>query len=662
MKQQIDLNGRWKAAWSQHEGNTDKIPVDFNRPGATHAAVVPGDVHVDLMREGMLPDVFVGKNLLEAAWMEDKDWWFTRTFATPPRHAHERVLLVFHGLDTYGTIYLNGEVVGRTENMHRRYTFDVTEKLREAGENELTVRLASPRYMIPFDPAHTPLIWSPERLFARKAQMSFGWDIAPRLLTRGIWRPVELVIVDEARIGNVFVVPESLDDGPVVTVRVRVEVERLECEAALRVTGQVHGVPFSAALSPWEQVVNVDVRIPDAPRWWPIGYGEPALVDVEVSVCAGDRQLDAVQFRTGLRTVELVQEPVADGKRSFRFRVNGSDLFVTGFNWTPLDAIFARVTPEQITRRLEEVAGVGANMLRVWGGGIYEPDHFFAECDRLGILVWQDFMMACGWYPQTDWMAAAMEGEARQVVRDLRNHPCLALWAGDNENDGFYPELALKNRLTRKVLAGVCAELHPQIPYLPSSPYRPTELPKWSEDREGDTHAYAHGSNYRESWMWKLRPRFMSEFGHLSLPGLETIRAYFPAGSEWPLDNALWRYHGTDTIESRVFRWTDCVLRSLHACGKPAPDNIEEAVAASQELHSEAMLALIDHYNQNPEFAGFLLWNVHDCWPQMSDAVIDYQGHPKRIFARLGPVFAKLREEHRGANTATQYADCPHDV
>jgi beta-mannosidase len=651
LRDNIDLCDGWTFAWTGHQGRLDE-PPPLNR-ATFRNATVPGDAHLDLMRQGLLPDLFVGMNLEQARWMEDKDWWYRTRFETP-RLDGRRALLVFHGLDTFATVWLNGCRLGDSANMHRRITFDVTDRLREDGANELLVRLVAPRYAVDVDPDHKPLTWSPERLFCRKAQMSFGWDIAPRLLTVGIWRPVELVLVDRGRITDFFVRPSSPITGPLdgaeLAVRIEVEIEWFGEPATVRVRGVVHDTEWEAVveLRPGRNGVKAEALLGDPPLWWPLGYGRPDRVRASAELEWNGERLDGRERRTGLRTTELVQEPRPGGTTSFRFRCSGRDLFITGLNWTPLDAIFARVTPEQITRTLELLGGIECNMLRVWGGGVYEPRHFYDECDRLGILVWQDFMMACGWYPQTEACAAALEAEARQVVRDLRPHPCIALWAGDNECDAFEPDLAPRNRLTRDTLARVCRDLHPQVPYLPSSPYSP-ENPDPQDEREGDMHFYAHGENYRESRMWELRPRFMSEFGHLSLPSMDVIRRYFPVGTEWPLTHEMWHYHGTDTIRSGRFRWTDCVLKSLAACGRPEPACLEDAVLASQELQSEAMIALIERYASDPGFDGFLVWNVGDCWPQMSDSVTDYLGRPKRIFPRLADVFRTVRREHERA-------------
>jgi beta-mannosidase len=648
MTQNIDLNSGWQLTWTEFRGEVREVPKLKPRLDAA----VPGDVHLDLMRAGLLADPFVGTNSDGALWMEQKDWWYRREFETPPDLAGRRALLVFHGLDCFASVWVNGRLLGSSANMFMRHEFDATGVLRPGGRNELVVRLAAPAHSIRIDGAHAGLpTWSPERLFCRKAQMSFGWDIAPRLVTIGIWRPVELVLVDRARITD-FRAALVRFEGRDALVRVEAEVEWLDAAAGEgRLSGTIGGTVWEekVALRPGRNSFSREVLVRGAPRWMPIGYGKPALIEATAELESGGRKLDERRVRTGLRTIELVMEPQPSGATSFRFRVNGRDVFVTGLNWTPLDAIFARVTPERITAALESLAKIGCNMLRVWGGGVYESPHFYSECDRLGIMIWQDFMMACGWYPQTDEFTAALEAEARQAVRDLRGHPCIALWAGDNECDqvadwGNRALVPAKNRLTRAVLPRVCRELDPAVPFVPSSPWSPSGA-HWSSQTEGDYHCYTHGQDYRKSDLWKAHPRFMSEFGRLSLPSMELIREYFPKGTEWPLTNAMWRFHGSDTTRGGIFRVTDKILDELKAAGRPEPKNIREAVKASQELQAEGVLALIEHYCSDPEFGGFLLWNVSDCWPQQSDAVTEYGGRPKPVFRKLGAAFRKARRE-----------------
>jgi beta-mannosidase len=646
MAERIDLNDGWQFTWGEVSGG-DRGKGEPKRPAQWMAAAVPGDVHLDLMREGILKDPFVGDDLDHAVWVERKEWWWKRTFDTPADVAGKRAYLVFHGLDTYGTVWLNGTCLGTTDNMFMRYEFDATDVLNAEGTNELLVRLAPPWVGIEVDPDHAPVDWTGVRIFARKAQMSFGWDIAPRLLTVGISRPVELVIADTARITDVRVThgPVPADE---VEVRLDVEVEWLaDAPGRAVLSGRVHDGQWrvEAELAPGTNAIRAEVTLRDPPLWWPVGYGDPELVDCEVRLESAGRELDAHRRRIGIRTLELVREPQPSGAESFRFRCNGRDMLVTGFNWTPLDAIFARVSDERYTETLESLAGIGTSMLRMWGGGIYEPPHFYDECDRLGILIWQDFMIACGWFPQNDRFAAAIDAEARQIVRDLRNRPCIALRCGDNESHAQYASHAPTDRITLDVLQAVCDELDPQRPYIPSSPYSPRGGPS-NGQTDGDMHFYAHGTKYDDPAIWDIRCRFMSEFGHLSLPSVELIRKYFPPGTEWPLTSPMWRFHGTDTIYVTRFRGAERILQALEANGLPVPTCIEEAVRMSQQLQADAVCAWIEHYCEDPEFGGFLLWNVSDCWPQQSDAVTEYGGQPKAIFARLGDLFDRVRSGH----------------
>ena len=648
MNETLDLNASWSYAWTEFQGPADNVPRLNWRSNAS----VPGDVHLDLMRDGLLPDPFVGMNADHALWIERKDWWFRRSFPTSSRLQSRRALLVFHGLDNFATVWLNGVVVGRSANMFIRHEFDVTHALKPSGDNEVLVRLASPARSIPVDPSHSGITtWNSERLFCRKPQMSFGWDIAPRLVTVGIWRPVQLLLLDSARITDFHVALLRFDRKDAL-VRLDLAIDSFASGSTrARLTGSVHNTPWEAQLDlqPGSNSFSHELRVAAPPRWFPIGVGKPALCSASVSLESEGQTLDSRSLLTGLRTIALVQEPQPSGATSFRFRCNDRDFFVTGLNWTPLDPIFARVTPERITLTLERLARIGCNMLRVWGGGIYEPPHFYAECDRLGIMIWQDFMMACGWFPQTDAFANALDVEARQVVADLRNHPCIALWAGDNECDIGIPEPPENNRLTRKVLPRVCRDLAPDVPYLPSSPTSPSGA-DWSSQTEGDLHWYCHGLDYRKCDLWTIRCRFMSEFGRLSLPSLKVIRKYFPKGTAWPLTSPMWRYHASDTTRTGFFRGADKILAELKACGRPEPANIAQAVKASQELQAEAVVALIERYCEDPEFGGFLLWNVADCWPQQSDSIIDCDGHPKLLYKKLAPLFRRLQRARRSSN------------
>lgn len=512
MIRRASLNNSWRFQWTEYLGEnaTYEECLEALRPDRFMSAQVPGDAHLDLMQHGVLPDLYSGCNIDHARWMETKDWVYTRRFSTPRDLDGRHVSLVFHGPDTYATIWLNGVLLGSTDNMYLKYEFDVTRRLRRSGRNELLIRIASPMYSVEMDGTIRPLVHAPERLFIRKAQMSFGWDIAPRLLTVGIWKDVELVIADRCRLGDVWVeTGEIRDNGCDIALHIELEwlVRRKgTCVISGRVGDQ--DFRFSAVLSEGKTVIKRKLSVEGAGLWHPRSYGRQTLHDVIVRV--GDRKglLGRQAFRTGYRRVELIQDERPRGGRAFEFRCNGDPIFVTGLNWTPLDAIFARVTPQKVTDRLEDLAEIGCNMLRIWGGGIYESTHFFNEYDRLGILVWQDFMMAGGWFPQGREFARGMAREAEQVVRGIRNHPCIALYAGDNEiyqmiyrETPEYRDLINNNAITEKTLRRVCGKHDPHVPYVPSSPHSPTGIDH-NADRQGDAHRYVHGQSYKAPTMW----------------------------------------------------------------------------------------------------------------------------------------------------------------
>ena len=318
MSESIALNRGWKVGWSEHswEGADPSLAAR-----ATIDAEVPGDVHLDLMRAGLLPDLYVGMNLDHTRWTERKDWWYRCEFPTPAARGDRTAILVFRGLDTFATVWLNGQLVGRTANMFIRHEFDVSNLLVAEGCNRLVVWLAAPAFAIPVDARHNPpMTCSPERLFCRKAQMSFGWHIAPRLVTTGIWRPVELVLVDQARITNVGVEPlEFLGGG--AKVRVTVEIQWTGgASGSVRISGRVSEASWSAtaAMVPGRNVVAAEICLRDAPLWWPIGYGRPSLIQTQAMVEVENRCVDTHSGQTGLRRIELVREPQPGGAESWR--------------------------------------------------------------------------------------------------------------------------------------------------------------------------------------------------------------------------------------------------------------------------------------------------------------------------------------------------------
>ncbi|MBV9949320.1 MAG: glycoside hydrolase family 2 protein, partial [Myxococcales bacterium] len=421
--------------------------------GGWMPASVPGCVHTDLLAAGRIGDPFVGQNEKDQQWIDEVGWDYRTTFeADDALLARQHVELVFKGLDTYADVLLNGQVLLRANNMFREWRAD-TKPLLRRGSNELLVAFRSPihevkagydrlGYVLPAaNDQATPMV----SMFTRKAPYHYGWDWGPRLVTSGIWRPVFLEAWDDARIDGLQVSQTALTDArATLTVRATIIASR-PCRCELKVSAAKHAAKgpvrqaggtasatITPALSSGPNSVEVQLFIEHPERWWPNGLGTPTLYALDAALSIEGAPRGTCRTRVGLRTLEVVHRPDAKGK-SFSVSVNGAPVFMKGANYIPSDSFPSRVTEERYRFLLESAAGANMNMLRVWGGGVYEDDRFYDLCDELGLLVWQDFMFACSMYPGDDDFLENVRLEALQNVRRLRNHACLALWAGNNE-------------------------------------------------------------------------------------------------------------------------------------------------------------------------------------------------------------------------------------
>ncbi|HID08106.1 MAG TPA: glycoside hydrolase family 2 protein, partial [Armatimonadetes bacterium] len=401
-------------------------------------ATVPGCVHTDLLALGRIPDPFISDNERHVQWVAEADWEYRKRFhANSTLLNHQRVFLECDGLDTIAQLRLNGRVIGHADNMFVRWRFDVTDLMRDA-ENSLIVRFTSPlkyaRPLLKRDPLFSPGHSLPGAPYVRKSPCQYGWDWGPKLPTMGIWRHIRLAGYSIARIDDVHIRQRHLRTG--VRLNVRVVLERWEAVPVtiqLRVTspnGEVYEA--SRTIKGIENDATLAVTITNPKLWFPNGYGEQPLYTVAIEVYADGRLLDSATRRIGLRTLKLVQRPDRYGE-SFVFVINGIPIFCKGANWIPADVFPSRVTRERYEHLIRSAVEAHMNMLRVWGGGIYEDDCFYDLCDEYGILVWQDFMFSCSVYPGDEEFINNVKREAMDNIRRIRHHPCLALWCGNNE-------------------------------------------------------------------------------------------------------------------------------------------------------------------------------------------------------------------------------------
>ena len=613
-------------------------------------AQVPGDVHLDYQRAGLIDDPFYGLNHDHIRWMEEMDWWY-RAEVTPPQPADgQRLHLLFEGLDVFATVFLNGKQVGKHQNMFTPLRIDVTDHVKFGEANLLEVCLGAPMF-----PHHRPYV--PEvrgygqitRLYVRKSQSCYGWNISPRLVTIGIWKPVSWVLANPIELDDVSISTVAINADGSAELEALVELRQnhgtpcaVDCE--LMVAGQARKLVIDS--DPCNGRAVVRFTVPDAKLWWPHNHGAQPLYDWSATLSRAGKVIDARKGRFGIRTVRLIQEPDSDGGISFVFAINGKKIFMKGMNWTPADAMFCRVDQPRYHQLLDAAKDANINAMRVWGGGVYEHDDFYARCDELGIMITHDFMFACGCYPQDPAFLEEARSEAEFQVRRLRNFACVIAWFGDNENDVLadnsfgYPGYR-HNKLSKEVLRDVVHAHAPLTPYVPTSPYSPLTYDQ-NEPKEGDCHIWGHGFSYQSDFYVKQAPRMVTEIGHLSLPDLSVIESWVPADKRWPVWNPEYLTHGADCIRlDRVARYRHN-WESIAARGWEEPKDLNDLIAKTQQLQGEASKFWVGFYGAQPTCWGIFLWNLADSWPQMSDAYIAYPFAPKASLAAVKEAYGAL--------------------
>ncbi|MBQ8109433.1 MAG: glycoside hydrolase family 2 protein [Clostridia bacterium] len=634
------MNGAW---------TLDVISEDGERPFEGVPATVPGSVYHDLLTADKIPDPFWRDNEEAALALMENDFCYTRAFEAPEALiSSDAVLLRCEGLDTLAEIRLNGAPVGTADNMHRTWEFDVRGQLKP-GANEISVLLRSPTRFIRQANEACPLDGSGDAMrgfsHLRKAHCMFGWDWGPRLPDAGIWRDIEIIGVQRARIGDVL-------------IRQRHEPGRVTCAVSTRVEAlgdapwEVEAVitaPDGRAFSAKGESCAVEIDHPML--WWPRGYGDQPLYGVCVRLLSGDMELDRWEGRIGLRTLTVRRERDAWGE-SFCHRVNGVDIFAMGADYIPEDNLLPRVTPGRTRALLEDAALANMNTVRVWGGGYYPDDGFYDTCDELGLLVWQDFMFACAEYRLTDALEASLRAEFTDNIRRLRHHASLALWCGNNEIESFTGDgkwFSSKRfqadyiKIFEYILPQVVKREDPDAFYWPSSPSSGGSFDNPQNPDVGDVHYWDvwHGmkpfTDYRNHLF-----RYVSEFGFQSFPCMDTIARF-----TLPEDRNVYAY----VMEKHQ--------RNASANGKIAeylsqtyryPASLDGFVYASQLLQAQAIQYGVEHWRRNRgRCMGALVWQLNDCWPVVSWASIDYYGcwkalhyYEKRFFA---PVLISCREE-----------------
>jgi beta-mannosidase len=625
----VSLNGKWDL-WGCSEENSSQRTEKIE-------ATVPGCVQLDLSRAGILPnDLFFGMNILETEKYEGYSWYYEKRFTVsePMKNAY----LVFEGADCVCEYYLNGKKIGESDNMFISHEFCVDGFLK-AGENLLTVHIKSA--LISECKSETPVrsLFGThdvlEDIFIRKAPHSFGWDIMPRAVTAGLWRDVRLEARDEIYFKQLYV--HAKDSTATVVYELATDMLMVrDVEIELEGSCGEDSSFYVRRKQSTSRLGRICVDISNPKLWFPREYGEANVYDAKARIYKGGILIHEEKFSFGIREVVLDRTDTTDGINGrFRFLINGVEIMCKGSNWVPLDAFHSR-DKERYERALELVYDIGCNILRCWGGNVYEDHEFFDFCDRNGIMIWQDFSMACHVYPETEAFKRKIKEEATAVVKKLRNHPSIILWAGDNEIDQMMFNLGIlpsKNAISRRWLPDVVNGHDPFRPYLASSPYICDEVFEAGDrDLLPEDHSWGPRDYFKSSFYADKPAHFISETGYHGCPNLTSIKKFISEDKVWPYtDNEEWILHSTDQKgdPTRVMLM-DKQVRQLFG---EVPSEPEQYIIASQISQAEAKKFFIERIRADrPRKTGIIWWNLLDGWPQMSDAVVDYYFEKKLAY------------------------------
>jgi beta-mannosidase len=634
----IDLNGAWKFKATDESQWLE--------------ATVPGTLQQDLIRLGRLDDPYYRDNEFDAQWVEKKEWEYERSFIVDVEFLRkDKILLDCHGLDAICELYLNDTLIAKTENMFIGYEFDVRKHLLE-GQNTLRVVFRSvlewSRKQAEADPR---VIWNKGSLstsdgakgllfYSRKEASDFGWDWGIRLVSCGIWRPIRIIGQDKARISD-LAVKQDLSNPAEALLSFKAEIENFDdSEKFLKIKVDLKNEKIGELILPVEgNISEGQMKIPDPELWWPNGWGEHPLYRITAELVDNDQIIDTRILRTGLRTIEISEEK-DDRGLSFGIKVNGKLIFCKGGNWIPADALPNRLTESKYIELLGSCKDANMNMIRLWGGGLYEPEIFYDYCDENGIMIWHDFMFASGPYLAIDSYLNNVKAEIKDVVLRLRHHPSIALWCGNNESEinmvggqdwlKKYSGVSWKDfdKVFYDVIPKTAAEYDPQRPYYPSSPHNPLDrekkTPGW-QTSSGTVHTYEvwGGEKRFDAFSEMGKYRFVAEFGFQSLPHIETVK-YFTAPEDRYFPSAILDHHNLTGKKPdqnqgnvRIARFTADMFRM--------PAGIQNWVTVSQILQGEGMKMGCEALRRNyPNSTGALYWQLNDNWPVISWSSIDF--------------------------------------
>lgn len=634
-----ELNKNWTFSLAESSFSVNGITSKKLISGKQFNATVPGTIHTDLLNNKLIDDPFYSDNELKMDWISACDWVYQTTFDFYTNTINN-INLVFEGLDTVCEIYLNGIEVGCTDNMFLTYSYNVNNILKQKN-NLLKVIIKSPvRYANQQEKKYgkLPVALNSSRVYIRKAQYSFGWDWGPSFPTSGIWRKVYLQERPDVKIDNLVFntkkISKNFAEVEVVTSFNFTSSKKIWLSVSLSDKENVYEqkIPIQRSKNN-----TITFKIKNPKLWWPNGEGEPCLYSLHVKI-VDDKNilLDEVKRKVGIKTIELI---LKDKEVStFKFRINGKDIYCKGVNWIPADSFLSRVTTKNYSDLLSLAKQANINIVRVWGGGIYENDEFYNLCDELGLLVWQDFMFACGAYPENDEFISNVSEEVTQNVLRLQHHACLALWCGNNENEWIWfqeQKFSYKKMPGYKIYHNIIPKLlkknDPQRPYWESSPFGNDDDPNSFES--GNTHQWNIWSRWIDYDEVKNdRSLFVTEFGFQGPANKDTFEKYLPRENRSIHDKIFEHHNKQIEGQERIIKFLSGHL--------PVKTEWNDYLYLAQLNQAFALKTCLEYWRTNGRTNGSIIWQLNDCWPVTSWSIVDSEINPKLAYYFVKNAFA----------------------
>ncbi len=620
-----------------------------------YSATVPGCVHSDLLNHKLIDDYFLDTNEQNVQWVEEKNWVYKSNFSVDEKILNRKYIsLVFSGLDAYSEVFLNDSLILTTDNMFVEYEISCKKILQK--ENKLLIKFQSPikkeaqkSKKYPYD------LDGGTKVHTRKAGYHYGWDWGPRIVTSGIWRPIFINAYDFAKIENIQLVNLDISDQK-AKIKATFEINSLDnFDGKIKITNNGNSLKTSELhLKKGLNTADVFFEIENPKLWWTNGLGEQFLYDLNFELLINNVSVENKTIKHGVRTVELVTDTDSLGE-NFYFKLNGVPVFMKGANYIPQDNLLTRVSSEDYKKILLQAKEMNINMLRVWGGGVYENDIFYDLCDANGILVWQDFMFACAMYPNNKEFLESVKIEASQNIKRLRNHACLALWCGNNEIDEawhnwgwsakYNSEDSAKVRrgyeqIFMSILPNLVSKFDSLRAYRHSSPTFGRGNPNYVSI--GDAHDWYvwHDAKPFEHFEQNV-PRFMSEFGFQSVPAMHSLRKFVSEPNIGP-ECAAMKNHQKHPRGNQL-------IKKYMKDNFFVPDDFEYFIYLSQLMQADGISKAIEAHRrawksdeENPHCGGSLFWQLNDCWPAVSWSAIDYYNDKKALFYFSKKVFETL--------------------